>query len=111
METIWKFETARFTIVCECMPETEPDISWADQETLDNLESGLYVNCCFAVRVILDDREITAEYLGNSVYENVLDFVTAHRNGERGHYFPDMVREAISTARATLRDAPIVRNI
>lgn len=95
MDTIWEFNTANFTVICEALPEIDPDLSWADEETLERLESGEYVNLCWHVGVFHNGHEIGSDYLGNSVYANPDDFL---RNG----YFFDMVRSAIADARRTL---------
>jgi hypothetical protein len=117
MDTIWEFNTARFRVTCEVEDEQEPDLSWADAETLDKIDRGVYVNVSFAVKVYLDGRKVSADYLGNSVYENVRDFVHEHRSPDPEQrntlalraqnkvictYFSGMIREAIGEARATL---------
>lgn len=100
---MWRFETARFAIVWSVTESQSPDLSWADQETLDNLESGLWTCFDSEVKVELDGVEIAADYLGESVYENPSDFRT-----ESG-YFRDMVASAISEARKVLKDRPRLR--
>ena len=121
MERIWSFDTARFSVVLECEDERDPDTSWADDETLANLESGCWVNACFAVRVFMDGVEVASSYLGNSIYAEVADFRREHityavdvraareRGVSMGSYFPEMVREAIAEARKTLCNAPRMR--
>ncbi len=108
---LWRFETARFTVLLECAPEGDPDLSWADAEMLEKLESGVYVNVTFRVRVMVDGRQIGCDYLGNSIHADVEDFRREHiglaakslADGvSYGSYFPDMVRQAIGEARMTL---------
>lgn len=100
---MWRFETARFAVVWSISPSKYPDLSWADQETLDNLESGFWTCFDSKVKVTLDGVEIAADYLGESVYENPSDF-----RADSG-YFRDMVASAISDARKVLRDRPVLR--
>lgn len=127
-ENLWKFETARFKVTLDWEWEQYPDISWDEtDETRENLESGKWGCYSFRVRVTVDGRELSVDYLGNSIYEDVTKFVTAHRDpnpmnrncsimrAARGgnvcicHYFPGMVSEAISAARKALCDVPRVR--
>lgn len=124
-ERLWSFKTKNFKVILDCAPEDCPDLSWADEETLDKLERGVYVNVMFRVRVLHHGREIGSAILGNSVYENVREFGTAHRDPDPanrncmatnakhsiGHYFPDMVREAINEARSFIATLPELREI
>ncbi len=111
METIWKFRTRNFTVALMCEDEQDPDLSWADEETLANLESGLWVNYVFAVKVFDSEyNEIGADYLGNSIYENsryFRDHIGAR--GQWGSYFRDMVSRAIEEARQTWNARPVVK--
>ena len=109
-ENLWRFETARVAVTLDCADESDPDTSWADADTLEKLADGIYVNVCFRVRVLLDGNELGANYIGNSVYENVRDFAREHYGcRSKGHYFPDMVRQAISEARKRLCETPRMR--
>jgi hypothetical protein len=111
-------------VTCEVESERDPDLSWADEETLDKLYRGVYENVCFAVKVYFDDEEIAADYLGNSVYANVSDFIREHRCPDPAYrntlaqreakrvictYFPDMVRQAIKEARYHMLKSQAVR--
>lgn len=114
-ERIWSFNTENFRVVLECAPEPYPDLSWADAETLEKLESGEYVNCLFAVKVFsATGQELGADYLGNSVYADPSQFRKEHigARGKWGSYFRDMVHTAIEEARrelAYLRSIPARR--
>jgi hypothetical protein len=102
-ETMWEFRTARFTVAWEISPCDDLDLSWDDTgETRANLESGLWCAFDSAVVVYMDGREIGADYLGQSIYENPSEFRLEHLGGKFGSYFSDMVRGAIAEARATL---------
>lgn len=96
-----------------------------DGETQEKLDSGEFVAFDSIVRVSLDGREIAYDTLGGSVYaaDEVAEFYQAHRTSAPeyrntlaqkaagrciGHYFPDMVREAIRQARDVIRDMPSV---
>lgn len=113
MQTVWTFKTRNFRVALECVPEDYPDLSWADQETLDKLESGEWENLQFKVAVY-DNRgdEIGVAYLGNSIHANPREFMdhrecgranreyaAAGQPGRCGSYFTDMVHEAVSEAR------------
>ena len=118
-EQIWKFETARFTVILECDFEDYPDISWDETgEVREKLESGEWGNYCFAVRVLCDDNEIATDYLGNSIYADPREFYIEHlgiRAQARasgmniGCYFTDMVSRAIAEARKRLCNVPKLR--
>lgn len=126
MHTVWSFETARFRVELQIAQDYgyQYDGDDADGETQAKLDSGEYVAFDSAVIVYLDGREIASDHLGGSVYawNEMSDFWTAHRdpnpanrncaaNAYRvGHYFPDMVYNAISEARAYLASAPAMRD-
>lgn len=116
----WKFSTARFTVSLDWEYEQSPDLSWADDETNEKLESGEYINCTFRVRVLCDGREVGADYLGNSIYTDPHSFYVEHlgvRAKSRaegcnyGCYFTDMVATAIDEARKALADMPRLRSV
>lgn len=100
---MWRFDTARFSVIWFVSPSEYPDLSWCDQETLDNLESGFWVCFDSEVRVELDGLEISADYLGESIYENISDF------RKDSGYFYDMVKSAVSEARKVLKNRPQLR--
>jgi len=104
--TIWTFHTKRVTVTLACTPEMDPDLSWADAETLEKIERGDYVAVTFRVRVAVDGRTMGEDYLGNSIYADVRDFAR-----ERGGYFSDMVANAIAEARRMLAHPLPVRRI
>ena len=104
-ELMWSFETARFRVEWQAQPCDDLDLSWDDTgETRDNLESGLWTAFDSAMVVYFDDREIGADYLGQSIYENPSEFRDHIGRNAKGHgsYFIDLVRGAIREARATL---------
>jgi hypothetical protein len=127
----WSFETARFRVELELMRDRgyRYDGEDEDGETQRKLDSGEYVAFDSCVRVLLDGEEIASDWLGGSVYADGEEpqFWTAHRDSDftnrncslmriaRGsnvcicHYFPDMVRQAISEARAYIAKFPKVR--
>lgn len=111
-ETLWTFRTANFKVELSCTDEPDPDLSWADEETLEKLESGEFVNVMFRVRVLgPNGEELGSDYLGNSVYSDVSEFRREHvgAQGRYGSYFRDMVSEAIREARRELRELHQVR--
>jgi hypothetical protein len=116
MERIWTFKTANFTVELAWEDEPDPDLSWADEETLEKLDDGIWVNACFRVLVTgPNGEELGSSYLGNSIYENVEDFRTEHlglaamsraEGVNYGSYFPGMVKEAIKEARGVWNATP-----
>lgn len=129
----WSFETAQFFVGFYAEDEdVDPsDDIEDDSETIEAIRNGDLTWFCAAVRVYLksdddyDWQEIGTDYLGCCAYNSVREFYTGHRNPDptqrntlankdRGiaicHYFPDMVRIAISDARerlATLSDVAL----
>lgn len=118
-ERMWTFKTENFEVFLDAEPELDADLSWADEETLEKIESGYLQNICWHAGVINSEtgNEIGTSYLGNSVYENPRDFVREHlgikdhnrklsaelgREVLIGSYFTEMVREAIAEARKSL---------
>lgn len=105
MDTIWQFDTARFSVRLNCEYDQDPDLSWRDEEQEEyDREHGVeyYVFC---VEVLCDGVVIGRDYLGGSGYSDPRDFAK-----ERGGYFSDMVSEAIREARKWLASRPHVRN-
>lgn len=130
-DTVWRFDTARFSIRLEIDQDYHfqydgDDESGGIQAALD---SGNMIAFDFSVVVYLDEEEIASASLGGSVYEvgNIAEFWTAHRDPDpmnrncsimraaRGenvrivHYFPDMVSTAVAEARKALRNDPHIR--
>ena len=127
MDTVWSFSTARFTVALEITEDYGYQYDGDDNgETQALLDSGDYVAFDSSVVVRLDGREIGRDSLGGLVYsaDEMSDFWTAHRDPDVmnrnssarpgvpvciGHYLPEMVRQAIAEARATLAHAPAMR--
>ncbi len=108
--TIRRFRTAQFVVKLECEYEDEPDLFWADQETLDKINSGEWGCYMFSVHVLHNGCVIGSDYLGGLVYADPADFATEHRGEKLGSYFSDMVRTAIAEARAELaKPRPYIR--
>lgn len=110
-ETIWRFETARFTVTLDVAPEDQPDLSFDDTgETQDKVARGIWGVYLFRTRVLLDGREIGCDYLGHSIYENPSEFRDhIGARGKYGSYFTDMIHSAIGEARKAICEAPRVR--
>jgi hypothetical protein len=125
---MWEFKTTNFTVRALIAPDDDLDLSWDDGgETAENLNSGLWEAFETEVTVSFRGAEIGADYLGGSIYEKPSEFFTDHRSpdpmnrncsimraarGDKtsiGHYFPDMVRNAISEARKALAAVPKMR--
>ncbi len=122
---VWQFTTARFRVALYL----ERDANYTydgddpDGETQEKLDSGEFVAFNSDVIVYLDGNEIARDSLSGSVYDSdrVAEFYTDHRGPDPlnrncsvrgdnvciGHYFPDMVREAISQARDYVEQMPV----
>ena len=113
--TMWTFETANFRIVATIEPSIDLDLSWdEDGGTARGLHDGSLE--AFDTKVAVyhkgTGQELGADYLGESIYKEPRDFFTEHygcKSKGYGSYFPDMVREAIREARATLRKMKEIR--
>lgn len=119
-QSLWDFRTKHYHVACEATFENGADVSWADEETLEQLNSGEL--SVYGVRVVVRKAgiEIGEDSLWGCVYHDIDDFVRAHRdrdpmkrnssivraaNGGNVvicHYFPGMVSEAIKQARQKL---------
>lgn len=115
---IWKFETANFSVVMSAEDEPDLDISWDDDGSVKaGLESGEFVSFCAKCTVYFRGSEIASDYLGNCIYRTPEEFrdhigLAAKSRADGcvyGSYFADMVKNAISEARKTLRDMPRMR--
>jgi hypothetical protein len=128
MERVWEFNTKRFTVALEIMPEElDPADSFSFQDDIDAVRNGEVEWFCAAVVVYLDGVAIGSDVLGGCAYKTVREFHTAHRDpdsmnrnctifraakGENHvicHYFPSMVSQAIAAARTHLDDIPKLR--
>jgi hypothetical protein len=119
--TIWQFETRNFRVVASISPDEDVDTSFDETgETKEKIESGEWTAFQTAVRVYFRDSEISADYLGGSIYAEPRDFFREHiglaaksrADGVNyGSYFPGMVREAIGEARKALADMPKLRAV
>lgn len=124
MITVFRFETARFVITGNVEPEDmDPADSFEFQEDIDAVRNGDVE--WFVASVIVADkngRELAGDTLGGCAYKTFAEFFNGHRdpdpmnrncslmraargdNVSVGHYFPDMVRNAISQAREVLAE-------
>jgi hypothetical protein len=129
MRTVWEFNTDRFSVSLQVEQDCGYQYDGDDEggETQAALDSGEYVAFNSRVVVELDGVEIASDSLCGSVYADMEEFWTAHRDPDpmnrncsimrasRGsnvaicHYFPDMVRIAIAEARTYLRSVPAMR--
>lgn len=119
METVmWTFKTRNFMVEWSISPCSDLDLSWDESgETRENIESGLWDAFDSKIGVYFRGVEIGCAYLGDSIYEDPSEFrdhiginVKSRNDGRNyGSYFADMVREAISEARKTLKDIPELR--
>ena len=107
-ECLWTFSTKNFTVKWYVSPCEDLDLSWDDDGSIrEGLLEGRYVAFDCEIAVYLRGLKIGADYLGQCIYENAVDFRTDHI-GSKGSYFTDMVREAIRDARQYLKVAQAI---
>lgn len=123
MDTLWIFNTSRFTITWEVEEEFGYiyDGDDADGSIQAALDDGEMVAFDSTIRVCMDGLEVGAAHLGGSVYranevESFRDHLglAAKRRADGlnyGSYFSDMVREAIGEARKAVAAMPKLRTI
>ncbi len=119
--SVWRFETPRYTVAMWAEEEDlDPADSFSDERDVKFARKGGSHWFCAFVGVFKSDDRGDAELVGYDVlggcsYNSYREFVSGHRQGgpenrncaatkARGvvicHYFPDMVLEALSEARA-----------
>jgi hypothetical protein len=104
-ETLWTFHTARFSVSLQVTPcEDDPADNFQFEDHIEAVRNGAVDWFDARVVVLLDGREVGADYLSCCAYTNARDFVT-HGDG----YFIDMVRVAIAEARKALCAVPKLR--
>jgi hypothetical protein len=118
-EIMYTFRTKNFVVRAYIEPDEDMDLSWDDDgEAKEKLANGEYTAFQTTVLVKYKGCELGADYLGGCVYADPNDFFTEHygiaaksrRDGcNYGAYFPQMVREAIATARRRLANIPKLR--
>lgn len=113
MQTLWTFKTRNFTVSLACEPETSPDLSWDDSgEAAEKIASGEWDCVTFRVAVYGPaGEELSADYLGNSIYADVNEFRREHigARGAHGSYFRDMVANAVKEARGSVQEFQSIR--
>ncbi len=121
--TMRTFKTKNFTVIADAIEEESPDFSWDDTgEVQEKVENGDYLCFIARVRVLLHGREIGVDYLGNCIYSSLEDFMdhkecgkqnkeyaAQGKEGRCGSYFSDMIHEAITEARKTLKEEKTIR--
>jgi hypothetical protein len=123
--TLRTWTTTNFSVELAYEYEHSPDTSWADAETLEEIESGDLTAYCFRVAVYWRQCgvELSADYLGDSFYRDPADFACEHiglaakarADGcNYGCYLTGMVAEAVADARKAIErmraNLPNVRN-
>lgn len=108
-ETVWSFNTARFTVALSVAPEDmSPEDQFSEQEDVEFANEGGWHWFQARVQVVFRDDDnpkhwsvqrddvLGEDHLGGCSYHGLKDFM------EPGGYFRDMVSEAISEARGKL---------
>ncbi len=122
--TIREFKTENFRVIIDAVEDYDMDLSFDETgEVLSKLQSGKYVGFCARVRVMHSKLgEIGSSYLGGCIHESIEQFQD-HRecaaqtrklcadgsSAVCGSYFSDMIREAISDARATIEASKSIK--
>ena len=108
MRTMWEFKTKNFRVEWRIRRDTF-DGRYMDKSLADECRKKIRTGewKCFEseVVVIFKGRELSAEYLGGSIYANPADFRDHFGMNHKGHgsYFSQMVREAARNARAEFK--------
>lgn len=121
-ETVWQFDTARFSIIATVAPcEDDPADSFEDEEAINAIRAGEYEWFNVQITVYLDGVRIADDTLCACAYKTIAEFLNGHRDADpmnrnssimrqaRGgnvvicHYFPDMVFEAVKMARENVK--------
>jgi hypothetical protein len=97
---VHEFDAGQFTVEYAYAPDTtqlellfDPSEDYY-QELVENLESGFWEHFIARVRVLYDDREMAAEYLGSVVAEDPAQWFGEDADGQ----VADMVDRALSEA-------------
>ena len=97
---VYEFDAGQFTVEYAYAPDTtqlellfDPDEDYY-QELVENLESGFWEHFIARVRVLYDDREMAAEYLGSVVAEDPAEWFGEDTDGQ----VADMVDRALTEA-------------
>jgi hypothetical protein len=95
-----EYDAAQFTVEYAYAPDTtqlellfDPAEDYY-QELVQNLENGVWEHFIARVRVLYDDREMGAEYLGSVVAEDPADWFDKDTDGQ----VADMVDRALTEA-------------
>jgi hypothetical protein len=97
---VHEFDAGQFTVEYAYAPDTtqlellfDPSEDYY-QELVENLESGFWEHFIARVRVLYDDREMAAEYLGSVVAEDPAQWFGEDADGQ----VADMVDRALGEA-------------
>lgn len=118
---IYRFETARFAVICRAEPEDCPpgdSFEFADDIAFATSgEPAAWFCAIVDVRDKEDGLLLGRDVLGCCSYRSFEEFVTSHRDSDAAnrntlalkaqkravcHYFPDMIREALHNAREAI---------
>lgn len=123
---VWSFHTRNYVVTLRLDPEDmDPADSFEFQDDIDAVRNGNVLWFCAVVEVQSKRSSwrhvIGRDVLGGCAYRTAEEFYTSHRdpnplnrncsamraasgaNVVVCHYFPDMVRQALADARATLQ--------
>lgn len=105
-EEVWRFETARFTIVGEVTDEEmSPEEQFSDRRDVEAIRNGEVQWFCARVRVLLDGQEVGSDHLGGCAYHRPLDLFRDHARGiERLRYLRGRTDRKSKNERKRLRE-------
>ena len=115
---IYSFKTKNFEIRVTAIDEIDPDFSFDETgETAAKVEAGDWQ--CFSVKaaVYFRGNEISADYLGNCIYADPVEFrdnvglrEKSRKDGRNyGSYFSDMVKQSIADARKEIEEIKSIK--
>ena len=108
MRTMWKFKTKHFRVEWRIRRDTF-DGQYMDKKTAsecrEKIRSGEWKCFVSEIVVIFNGRELSAEYLGGSIYADPAEFRDHFGMNHKGHgsYFSQMVKDAVRNARAEFK--------
>lgn len=116
--TIREFKRKNFTVRVSADWDYDTDLSFDDTgKVLKKLENGDLISFQVSVVVYCKGQEISADYLGGCIYENLEAFMdhkecgrqnrqmaAEGKEGRCGSYFADMISEAVREARKNLTE-------
>jgi hypothetical protein len=119
--TIREFKTKNFTVIVDAIEDdcgiddlhSEPE---AQQEIIDNLNSGKWIQFTARARVLYHGNTIASDYLGGCVYTSLEEFADHIESAKykretgrnTGSYFADMIATVCAEARKAILETQTI---